>query len=106
MKAIKLLLAVIEEIGFAGRQSQEYKYIVKMTKGDKSYKVMIHIDCDSYKFQSSAIAYVWKDGSLEWSRITSIPYNTMKSLSGMGHELRRFKADRDILIGLTEQILF
>lgn len=106
MKAIKLLLAVIEEIGFAGRQSQEYKHTVKMTKGDKSYKVMIHIDCDSYDFQSSAIAYVWKDSSLEWSRVASIPYNTMKSIKGMGHEPRRFQADKDTLMGLVEQILF
>jgi len=106
MKAIKLLLAVIEEIGFAGRQSQEYKYTVKMTADDKSYKVMIHIDCDSYDFQSSAIAYVWKDSALEWSRVASIPYTDMKSHRGMGHEPKRFQADRDRLMELTEKILF
>ena len=105
MKAIKLLLVLIEEIVFSGTQSLQYKYTVKMTKGDKSYKVMVHIKRDSYDFQSYAVIDVWKDSALEWSRVASIPYRDMKSHRG-GDGKSAFLADKNKLMELAEQILF
>lgn len=106
-KAQKLIIDVIEEIVYSGRQSREYKFTAKLAKGKESFKIQIHIDRDSYDFQSSAIAYVWKPTELAWSRVASIPYNEMKT--GDKYTLQskyHFAEDKNRLMGLLEQILF
>jgi hypothetical protein len=105
MKAIQLIISIIEEIVYSGRQSREYKYTAKMNKGKQTFKVQVHIKRDSYDFQSYAVIDVWKDSALEWSRIASIPYSQMKSLKG-GNEATAFYSDRVHLMERAEQILF
>jgi len=106
-KVLKLLIAVIEEICFSGRQSQEYKLTAKITKGDQSYKVLVHIDRDSYNFQSGARISVWKPDALEWNQVASIPYNEMATTHGArNNQPSCFATDKDRLMKLAENILF
>lgn len=104
-KVAKLIISVIEDICFSGRQSQEYKFIAKITKGEVSHKIKIHIDRDTYDFQSSAIAYVWKPLALEWSVVASIPYKEMKTGKYAANS-NSFVSDKNKLLTLLEEIIF
>lgn len=69
-------IKILEEEVAKGRQSAIYTRIYE----ENEHKFKIKIERDSYDFQSSARAYVWKKDSLEWSQVCSIHYSNMGTI--------------------------
>ena len=67
---------VIEREYFNGRQSVEFKGIYEY----KGHKLKIHIDIDSYDFQSSGNIYIFHPEELKWNMLQFIPYSRMESV--------------------------
>jgi hypothetical protein len=100
---------------FNGRQSVEYRGVFEI----KGEKIKIHIDVDSYDFQSSAKAYIYNAEEKKWNVLTSIPYSQSKAInnvfyqrkvdeSGSGlnfQEKSAFKTDIDTLFKRVKDIL-
>jgi hypothetical protein len=107
----KAKVKVIEEKTFNGSQSREYKFIALLTKNEKSFKVLIEIDRDSYDKQSSAVGRVWSEAALKWEFVYSIPYNDMRTLTavsayGSGVTVRSFIEDKTTILKQLEAVLF
>lgn len=74
------------------------------------FKIRILIYRDSYDSQSYARLDVWSTAKMEWSRVHSIPYPEMKSLTvsayGNNATAANFAADMNDLIKNAITILF
>lgn len=92
---------------FQGRQSWNYREIFK--QGD--HKIRVDIKIDSYDFQSHARAEVWNEKELKWNVVHHIPYSNIVACKKVSYVQRTcdvlsFKADRDLLVKMAEQVLF
>lgn len=73
-----------------GRQSVELVRVVRV--GD--VKVKVHIDRDSYDFQSSAVAFAWTTEA-GWKPVISVPIERTRAFAAsyVDRNPRRFEAD-------------
>lgn len=115
---VKKDLQIIEEKFVNGSQSIEMIGLYRL----KGLKLKVHIDRDSYDFQSSATVLVWKESDLKWNIVASVHHNDMKVCHGWlnghsvfyqtkrdaltDHDRMLFKLDKDKLISLANEILF
>jgi HKD family nuclease len=107
----KAKVKVIEREYFNGTQSVEFKGIYEY----KGHKLKIHIDIDSYDFQSSGKISIFHPEELKWNMLQFIPYSRMESVKNVFYQRKvddlRFseklaiQKDIDELLRRAKQIL-
>jgi len=99
----------VDSKAWKGQQSIEYQALWLLGQSDM---VRVRIDRDSYDFQSSAEAHVWRD---RWEPLASIPYPQMATLAHSPYTRTTvlgevdeawFQADEHELIRLAGQVLY
>lgn len=96
-----LEVKTLRKESYKGKQSEEYDELLKIEKGNISKTFRIHIDADSYQFQSSAKIEVYVPEKDEWNILSFVPYQKMYSYQ-YEHEFKG-NADKRVVAEFSEK---